>query len=113
MTLKIIGTGTAAPHADKVGASLWVEHKSVRLLLDCGPAAVHGLARHDVPWSKTTHLAITHFHTDHIADIPYLLFALKHGTLPARRSCSAAYERFAGNATATDSATSRKSTAFE
>lgn len=35
-------------------------------------------------WRALTHLAITHFHTDHVGDIPALLFALKHGVGDAR-----------------------------
>ncbi|MFW6079753.1 MAG: MBL fold metallo-hydrolase, partial [Gemmatimonadota bacterium] len=55
-----------------------------RLLLDCGPGAVRGMASFAVPWWRLTHLALTHFHTDHIGDLPALFFALKHA-LPEPR----------------------------
>lgn len=84
MRVVVVGAGTAAPHPREVCSAYWVEHAGVRLLLDCGPGAVHGLARHALPWPTVTHLAISHFHTDHIGDVAFLLFALRHGTLPAR-----------------------------
>jgi ribonuclease BN (tRNA processing enzyme) len=37
------------------------------------------MARLGLPWYALTHLFITHFHTDHVGDLAYLLFALKHG----------------------------------
>jgi ribonuclease BN (tRNA processing enzyme) len=40
---------------------------------------VHSLARLSVPWSRITHLALTHFHNDHTGDVPFLLFALQYG----------------------------------
>jgi ribonuclease BN (tRNA processing enzyme) len=42
------------------------------------------MARLGLPWDRLDHLLITHFHTDHIGDLPMLLFALKHGIRPKR-----------------------------
>ena len=86
--LTTIGTGTAAPHATRVSSAHLVEsgHGSgaVRLLLDCGSGSVHRMAALGVDWPSITHVAITHFHADHIADLPVLLTGWRWGQLPAR-----------------------------
>ncbi|MGK7313163.1 MAG: MBL fold metallo-hydrolase [Candidatus Longimicrobiales bacterium M2_2A_002] len=84
MKLTVVGSGTASPEAGRVCPGFWVEAGDERLLLDCGGGVVHGMARLAVPWPELDHLLITHFHNDHIGDIPMLLFALKHGVYPAR-----------------------------
>jgi ribonuclease BN (tRNA processing enzyme) len=84
MRLVCVGTGTAVPDPDHVGAGFWVEAGAARVLLDCGPGVVHGLARLELAWPSLTHLVLSHFHNDHIGDVPFLLFALRWGTQPAR-----------------------------
>ena len=84
MHLTTIGTGTAAPSAERVNAGHLVQAGEVRLLLDCGSGVVHRMATLGVDWVGITHIAITHFDADHISDIPTLLVAWRWGTLPAR-----------------------------
>ncbi|WP_396205741.1 MBL fold metallo-hydrolase [Gemmatimonas sp.] len=84
MRLTTIGTGTAAPHPTRVASSHLVECGEVRLLLDCGSGAVHRLANLGVDWSGITHVALTHFHADHIADLPLLIMGWRWGQLPPR-----------------------------
>jgi ribonuclease BN (tRNA processing enzyme) len=84
MRLTTIGTGTVAPHPRRVCAAHLVETDRVRLLLDCGHGAVHRMAALGTSWETITHVAITHFHPDHIGDLPLLLLAWRHGTLPPR-----------------------------
>lgn len=84
MRLTTIGTGTVAPHPRRVCAAHLVEAGPVRLLLDCGHAAVHRMATLGIAWETITHVAITHFHPDHIGDLPLLLMAWRYGTLPPR-----------------------------
>lgn len=88
MKLTTIGTGTAAPHATRVSAAHLVESShggaTVRLLLDCGSGAVHRMAALGVDWSSITHVAITHFHADHMADLPLLIMGWRWGQLPPR-----------------------------
>ncbi len=57
----------------------------MRLLMDVGPGAVHGLARLRKPWWQVSHVVLSHYHADHIGDLPHLLFALKWAT-PSPRS---------------------------
>src|SRR5690349_15948332 len=84
MRLVTIGTGTVALTAARVSAGHYVEAGSVRLLLDCGSGITHRLAELALPWRQLTHVAITHFHLDHISDFATLVFAWKYGMLPPR-----------------------------
>jgi ribonuclease BN (tRNA processing enzyme) len=84
MRLTTVGTGTAAPHPRRVSAAHLVEGAETRLLLDCGSGSVHRMAQLGIDWSGITHVGITHFHPDHIADLPLLLMGWRWGQLPAR-----------------------------
>ena len=84
MRVTIIGSGTLLPDPHHSSASHWVEFGDVRILLDCGSGALHGMARERLSWRGLSHLVITHFHTDHTADLSPILFALRHGTRPPR-----------------------------
>ena len=84
MKLTVVGSGTAAPTAERVCSGYWLEAGDHRLLLDCGAGVVHGMARLGLRWAELDHLLVTHFHNDHTGDVPMLLFALKHGVRPAR-----------------------------
>jgi ribonuclease BN (tRNA processing enzyme) len=86
MIFTVVGSGTAVPEPDRVCSGYLIETAGVTLLLDCGPGVVHHLARFGLPWSQITHVALTHFHNDHIGDLPMLLFALQHGMLPGRQA---------------------------
>lgn len=82
--LVVVGSGTAAPDGEHVCAGYWLESSAARVLFDCGAGVVHNMARFDLPWQRITHLFLTHFHNDHIGDVPMLLFALKYGMQPGR-----------------------------
>jgi ribonuclease BN (tRNA processing enzyme) len=84
MRLVTLGTGTVALTPERVCAGHFIETGDVRLLLDCGSGVTHRLAELGLPWRRITHVAITHFHTDHIADFITLAFAWKYGDLPGR-----------------------------
>lgn len=84
MRLTTIGTGTAAPSATRVNAGHLIEAGDTRLLMDCGSGVVHRMATLGIDWRTITHVAITHFHYDHILDVPTLFFAWVYGTLPRR-----------------------------
>lgn len=82
--LVVVGSGTVVPEGDRGGSSFWVEGDGVRALVDCGPGASGSLERCGLPWRRTTHLALTHFHADHVGGLPGFFFALKHAIRPAR-----------------------------
>lgn len=84
MRLRTIGTGTIAPTPDRVCSAHLVEVDDVMLLMDCGHGVLHRMATLDLPWQEITHVALTHFHADHIGDLVALISAWRYGTLPPR-----------------------------
>ena len=84
MRFTTIGTGTIslAPHRSCSGYLL--EHAELCLLIDCGSGVSRRLAELGLKWRDITHVALTHFHIDHHADLPTLIFAWKYGDLPPR-----------------------------
>jgi ribonuclease BN (tRNA processing enzyme) len=83
-SLVTVGTGTVAPSATRSSPAHWVERGSVRLLMDCGAGTVHRLAQFGLAWERVSHVALTHFHMDHVGELPALLFALRWATQPPR-----------------------------
>lgn len=84
MRLTTIGTGTAAPHAQRIQPGALVEGDSLRLLVDCGSGVVQRMAATGLPWQSLTHVALTHFHADHTTDLATLIYAWRYGMLPPR-----------------------------
>jgi len=103
--LVTLGTGTVSPSGTRTSAAHWVEtspgigsresdHSSTpnsrlpapdsRILLDCGAGTCHRLARFGIDWTAVSHVAISHFHVDHLGELPALLFALKYGAARPR-----------------------------
>lgn len=82
--LTTIGTGTAAPVASRVQSGHLVECDDVRLLMDCGSGISFRMAALGIDWASITHLALTHFHADHVLDVPTMLVAWRYGMLPPR-----------------------------
>ncbi|MFW6040072.1 MAG: MBL fold metallo-hydrolase, partial [Gemmatimonadota bacterium] len=81
----VVGCGTVVPEADRSCSAYLLEAGPVRALLDCGPGTLRSLARIGASWAGITDVWISHFHTDHLGDLPALLFALKWGLLPETR----------------------------
>jgi ribonuclease BN (tRNA processing enzyme) len=84
MRLTTLGTGTISLSPARACAGYLVESADVRLLIDCGAGIARRLAELEVDWWAITHVAISHFHADHIADLPTLVFAWKYARLPGR-----------------------------
>lgn len=85
MRLTTLGTGTAAPSATRVNAGHLLDAGDTRILLDCGSGIVHRMATVGADWLGITHLVLTHFHPDHVLDVPTLFYAWRYGTLPPRQ----------------------------
>jgi ribonuclease BN (tRNA processing enzyme) len=54
--------------------------------MDCGSGTTRRLAELEIPWQDISHVVLSHFHIDHHADLPSILFAWKYGQLPPRSS---------------------------
>ncbi len=85
MRLTILGAGTCALSPYRGASAYWVEAGGLKIRLDSGPGSVHAMARFGLPWKEVTHQIVSHFHLDHVHDLPALLFALKYGR-PEKRS---------------------------
>jgi len=75
----VLGSGTLLPDDRRHSAAHLVRGSGALLLMDCGPGTLHGLDRHGVAWRDLTHLALSHFHVDHVGDMAALLFAYAYG----------------------------------
>ena len=84
MRLTVLGTGTIAFSPARSCAGYYIEAGSARILMDCGSGTTRRLAEMGIPWQEITHVALTHFHIDHHADLPTIIFAWKYGQLPPR-----------------------------
>jgi ribonuclease BN (tRNA processing enzyme) len=76
--LTLVGTGSISLTPTRGCACYHVDAGDVRMLLDCGPGSGASLTRLGIDWWSITHIALTHFHLDHIADVPTLIFAFRH-----------------------------------
>jgi ribonuclease BN (tRNA processing enzyme) len=84
LRFRALGTGTVALSPTRGCAGYLVEAEGFRLLMDCGSGTTRRLAELGIEWQSITHIAITHFHLDHYADLPTLLYAFRYGMLPVR-----------------------------
>lgn len=84
MRLTVIGSGTISLSPTRGCASYLLEAGELRLLLDVGPGAAHTMARHGIDWWGVTHVVLSHWHLDHIGDLPTLIFAWRHARLEPR-----------------------------
>ena len=84
MRLTTLGTGTISLNPTRACAGHHVSHGGVELLMDCGAGVARRLAEIRLDWWSITHVAITHFHADHFADFPSLVFAWMYARRPGR-----------------------------
>jgi len=84
LRLTVLGSGTAVPVPDRFPAGYLVQSARCTAMVDCGPGTLRRLAQAGVDLADLDAVFLTHFHTDHCADIGPLLFAL-HGPRYAGR----------------------------
>lgn len=78
MRVTVLGSGTLLPDPARHSAAHHVSFEGASVLLDCGSGTLHGLARWGIGWTSLTHVAITHYHADHVGDLAPLMFALRY-----------------------------------
>jgi ribonuclease Z len=78
----LAGTGSPLPDAQRVGQSIFVIAGEHLFIIDSGPGSTLNLERMKVPIETADAILLTHFHSDHIADLGELL--LKSWTYGAR-----------------------------
>jgi ribonuclease BN (tRNA processing enzyme) len=71
--LTVLGSGTLIPQRGRSCSAYLVEASPGPLLLDCGPGTLLRLGEAGVPVTEIGLLLISHFHWDHISDLPPLL----------------------------------------
>ena len=54
--------------------------------MDCGSGTTRRLAELGIDRESISHVVLSHFHIDHHADLPSIIFAWKYGQLPPRSS---------------------------
>lgn len=78
MQVTILGSGTAVPVPGRFPSGVLVEAGAQKILVDIGPGVLRRLAETGVGLEEITCVLLTHYHTDHTADLPALLFALRN-----------------------------------
>lgn len=81
----ILGSGTAVPHPERGPAGYLLEAGDERVLFDAGSGTLQRLKRAGVEAQAIGRVFFTHFHLDHLMDLPTLLFALKNPALDRDR----------------------------
>lgn len=73
----LVGSGTLLPSATRGSAAHHLRTSTASVLLDCGSGTLHGLARAGIDWMGIDVIALSHYHTDHVGDLPALLAAFR------------------------------------
>lgn len=86
MRLVVLGSGASVPVGGRNGPGFWIECDEARVLVDCGAGVLPALSRHVHDWTAMTHVVLTHFHIDHVVELPAILFAFRHAAGAADRT---------------------------
>ena len=68
-----VGTGDAFNSGGRRNSAILVREQGRTLLLDCGPTTLAGLSELGIDPLEIDAIALSHFHGDHIAGVPFLL----------------------------------------
>lgn len=78
MQVTILGSGTAVPSFARFPTGYLVESQGRTVVVDLGPGVLRRLAQVGRGPEHLDAVVLTHFHTDHCADVAALLFALRN-----------------------------------
>jgi len=73
MKLTILGSGTAVPRIDRNMSGYLLETNNKKILFDSGPGTIRQLLKIKVKIPSIDNIFYTHFHPDHINDLPGIL----------------------------------------
>lgn len=73
MKVTLLGTGLPMPNPARKGPSQVITAGKLKMLVDCGPGAVHRLAEARMAPRDIDHVFITHHHADHYLDLDYFI----------------------------------------
>lgn len=79
MNVTVVGSGTVVPRLSRRQSCVVVESGGETLVFDLGSGAVRGMLRAGLDPFAVDRIFFTHFHPDHTAEVPNLLFTLKYG----------------------------------
>ncbi len=79
MKLRILGSGTAIPHAERgaSGYALITDDGVSACLLECGPGSTRRWPDAGIDFDSARVVLVTHHHVDHVCDLPAVLFGRK------------------------------------
>jgi len=104
LRVTILGSGTAVPVAGRFPSGVLVQGGGQTVLVDLGPGVLRRLAETGVGLEAVDAVLLTHFHTDHCADLAALLFGLRNpryaGRPPLRLIGAAGLRELLGHLTA-------------
>ncbi len=67
-----LGTGDAFSAGGRCHAAYLIQREEGSTLIDCGPASLASLNRHQLQTSQLDTVLLSHFHGDHFAGLPFL-----------------------------------------
>ncbi len=67
--LTVLCSGGPVPNQERFGSAYLLESGDIRVMVDCGPAAVYKMVKLGVHPVDISHLFLTHHHFDHMADL--------------------------------------------
>ena len=72
LSVTTVGTGAVRANPRRGGPCHLVEADGLRILVDCGRAAIHHLGQCGIPVESIDGICVTHLHFDHVCDLPLL-----------------------------------------
>ncbi|MCH8003623.1 MAG: MBL fold metallo-hydrolase [Nanoarchaeota archaeon] len=81
MEMIVLGSGTSAPQLNKNMSGYLLDFNGNKILFDSGPGTIRQLLKIGVNLQEIDHIFYTHFHNDHISDLPAIIWSNNYGLL--------------------------------
>ncbi len=85
MEIYFLGTGTITPNPRRAPPGIILKLDNYCLLFDSGPGTVHRMKKAGFSFNDIDILLYTHFHIDHIGDLPSFIFCTKYHLAPREK----------------------------